>query len=201
MPPVPREALCACEMNCQCGSTAAVPNGQPQPADGQRDEGADGHPPWAPPLRAIMRLRVCICARMLVNMAISSDTCSSLRPLPRAMRRLQERGPGQGGGAWRNTAVGAAACAEAAGVLLAGSKLRPACAPSHHHPSPPTHLREGDLASSSGCSRSALVMLPIMASYCTYRRSTSASCLSFTLFMPEAGGIVWIILCVLDHGF
>ena len=139
--PVPREALCACEMNCQCGSTAAVSNGQLQPADGQRDEAADGHPPWAPPLRAIMRLRVCICARMLVNMAISSDTCSSLRPLPRAMRRLQEGGPDQGGGAWRNTAVGAAACAEAAGVLLARSKLRPACAPSHHHrhPSPPTH--------------------------------------------------------------
>lgn len=39
-------------------------------------------------------LRAPTCARMLANMATSSDTCSSLRPLPWATRRLQGRAQG-----------------------------------------------------------------------------------------------------------
>lgn len=142
-----------------------------------------------------MRLSVCICARILVNMPISSATCSSLRPLPRAMRRLwlssdQAAWSAQAGNQAlagqcsrermvrtphsykpQSNAGGhrfepANQCRQHTAACWSNKQQRLATQQNKHRFEGSAHLREGLLASSSGCSRSFFVIDCIIDSYC-----------------------------------
>lgn len=134
-----------------------------------------------------MRLSVCICARMLVNMPISSATCSSLRPLPRAMRRLRVSSDQAAWSAHAGNQVLAGQCPrermatkqrgwpqvepvnqcrQHIAACWSNKQQRLATQQNQHHIEGSAHLREGLLASSSGCSRSFFVIDWIIDSYC-----------------------------------
>lgn len=74
--------------------------------------------PDAPPLSAIMRVMVCIWARMEVYTAISSATWRSSRPDPLATRRL-------GCGWWGKGSVGAHALVEGVPMLRCPTRSVP----------------------------------------------------------------------------